>query len=389
MAGPRVVHVINRLERNGGAEVSLAQLLPHLQLLGVQNALVTLYPHQRGSRLDEVRDAGVHVVELNAPSLVGSFLPVLAAVRSARPDLVHATLFDATVAGLPAARSAGIPAALSVVNTVHSEATKAREARPWVRRCLRLAEVSVARWCACGVHALTSFAADSAVRELSVQPRQVRVIPRGRDRSLLGNPSADRRIAARATLGLGADDEVILNVARQEAQKAQHILVEAFAAVATRRPNAVLLIAGREGANSERVAAAVRASGVADRVRMLGARDDVPDLLCASDVFAFPSLWEGLGGSVLEAMAMKVPVVSSDLPPVAEVLAGTGVLVRPGQPAPLADALVDALDHREPAQARAEAAYERFEREYRIEGVARRTAEWYREIVSAHGRRRG
>ncbi|MGN6330785.1 MAG: glycosyltransferase [Motilibacteraceae bacterium] len=379
-----VVHVINRLSPTGGAEVSLSQLLPHLQDLGLRNTVLTIRPHHRGSRIPEVAAAGVRVVELDAPSLRQAIAPARRALRSLRPDLVHATLFDATVASLPAARTLGIPAVCSIVNAMHSPEAAVRERRRSVRLGLQAADAFLLRTCARQVHAITGYAAENAVKRLGLSRQKLVVIPRGRDRAALGEPGEERRKRVRQALGLDQDLELVLTVGRQEPQKAQHLLVEAFTRVAAKRPRSVLLIAGRDGNNTRRVRAAIQRSGVSNRIHLLGARDDVPDLLAAADVFAFPSLSEGLGGSVLEAMALAVPIVSSDLPPIAEVTAGTATLVPAGSAEFLAQALSRVLDDPEVATRRARCAYDRFEQEYRIERVAARTAEWYQRVLAPH-----
>jgi glycosyltransferase involved in cell wall biosynthesis len=79
---------------------------------------------------------------------------------------------------------------------------------------------------------------------------------------------------------------------------------------------------------------------------LLGHRSDVSDLLVAADVFVFPSLWEGLGGAVIEALALEVPIVASDLPALREVVIDgeNGVLVNPGEVSDLAEAIQTILN---------------------------------------------
>ena len=122
------------------------------------------------------------------------------------------------------------------------------------------------------------------------------------------------------TLGLSDTDEVIINLGRQEYAKGQDDLLRATARLAQDRPSLVLLIAGREGHSSSSLRALAGELGIANRVRFLGFREDVGDLLAASDVFAFPSLYEGLGGAVLEAMALSLPIVATRIGPLEEVL---------------------------------------------------------------------
>lgn len=85
----------------------------------------------------------------------------------------------------------------------------------------------------------------------------------------------------------------------------------------------------------------------------MGHRDDVPDLLAAADLFVFPSLFEGLGGALIEAMALGLPIVASDLDAVREVVdeGRNAVLVPPASSRALADAIVMVLDDRRKAAA--------------------------------------
>ena len=85
------------------------------------------------------------------------------------------------------------------------------------------------------------------------------------------------------------------------------------------------------------------------------------DLLCAADVFALPSRWEGLGSSLLEAMALEAPIVASHLPAVREVVTPeTATLISPGRSEALAQAIGDSLADRSSATARATRARQRF-----------------------------
>ena len=80
-----------------------------------------------------------------------------------------------------------------------------------------------------------------------------------------------------------------------------------------------LVLVGAPARSTEAVKARIARSGLDDRVQLLGHREDVGDLLVAADVFAFPSLYEGCGGTLIEAMALAVPIVASNIPPVREV----------------------------------------------------------------------
>ena len=121
--------------------------------------------------------------------------------------------------------------------------------------------------------------------------------------------SAQTRERVRRELGLG-DAFVLGHIGRFNLQKNHKRLVEIFAQTLRIRPNAVLLLIG-EGELEEQTRARVNELGVADQVRFLGVRSDIPELCMAMDVFVMPSLFEGLPVVGVEAQAAGVPCVFS------------------------------------------------------------------------------
>jgi len=122
------------------------------------------------------------------------------------------------------------------------------------------------------------------------------------------------------------------------------VLIEALPHVLRREPAARLVIAGR-GALRKRLEALAADHGVASKVRFAGLVSDVPRLLSAFDVFAFPSRWEGFGIALIEAMAAGLPVVASRTGGITEIVEDgvSGLLVAPGDPGELAAALARLL----------------------------------------------
>ncbi len=195
--------------------------------------------------------------------------------------------------------------------------------------------------------------------------RKVHVI--GNAPSALKLADARRAGAVRGALGIPPDAGVILFVGRLSAEKGCDRLIAAAPAVLSAAPATVFLVAGsgpEEAALHEQASRA----GVADRVRFLGARDDVGDLLAAADVFCLPSRRDAMSLALLEAMAAGRAVVASDIAGNRQlVTAGrTGVLVRPDDDGALAAALLRLLARRDEAQAIA--------REARAEAMSRHSA---------------
>ena len=120
----------------------------------------------------------------------------------------------------------------------------------------------------------------------------------------------ERRAAARKVLGLG-DELAVGHVGRvSPPQKTHPFLLRVFAELLKKRPDAVLHLAGAE--ENEELGVLSRELGIYDRVRWLGLRSDIPELLQTMDVFVFPSFYEGLPVAVVEAESAGLPVLMSD-----------------------------------------------------------------------------
>jgi glycosyltransferase involved in cell wall biosynthesis len=157
--------------------------------------------------------------------------------------------------------------------------------------------------------------------------------------------SPDAAPFPRADFGI-ADNAVVFGSAmRLTAQKNVPGLIDAFAQVAREVAEAVLVIAG-EGELREAAKARAAALGIADRVHLIGAREDMPRFYAMLDVFVLPSLYEGLPLALLEAMSMARTVVATRTGQVADVLDGLPAeLVPAGDPVALAEAMHRAISN--------------------------------------------
>ncbi|HZP65768.1 MAG TPA: glycosyltransferase [Rudaea sp.] len=180
----------------------------------------------------------------------------------------------------------------------------------------------------------------------------------------------------RSALGI-ADGAVVFGAAmRLTEQKNPLGLVDAFARVAAELPHAVLVVAG-DGPLRAETAARAEAHGVAGRVRLLGACDDLERIYATMDVFVLPSLYEGLPLALLEAMAAARQVVATRVGEVPAVLAGTeAILVAPADIDALAGAMLRAAMHSPPAASLRERAVKR----YSVARMAKVYEEVYRDV---------
>ena len=179
-----------------------------------------------------------------------------------------------------------------------------------------------------------------------IRPEKLITIPNGIDLDAFQSArSKNPSVHLRKQIGVDPDSIVIITVARLHPQKGHRYLLNAVPAVVAQAPKAVFVLVG-DGQLRGEIEESVIKRGIDRYVRILGRRDDVPDLLHISDLFVLPSLWEGMPNAVLEAMAAGLPVVATRVDGTPEVVMHgvTGLLVPPGDAAGLADAIIRVLN---------------------------------------------
>ena len=289
-----------------------------------------------GALLAVARAEGFRVVALplqRRVSLGGqfrAFRALLALIRAERPDMVHAHMPISGFLARLAARIAGVPV---IAYTCHGFLFN--QPGPWRRRAAGLAmEWIGGRFTDIFMTVSAEEAADA--RRLHLAAAAV-AIGNGRDPARF-HPDAAARARLRGELGVPEDRVVVAIVSRLVRHKGHPELLAAM------RDNAAELwvVGERLGSDhGEDLEAAFAEAGLGGRLRRLGYREDVAEILAAADIFALPSHFEGLPMSVIEAMLTGLPVVATDIRgPREQVVDGeTGFLVPPASVPPLAAAL--------------------------------------------------
>jgi len=356
---PKIMFVIDSLGA-GGAERSLVELLPHLHRAGADPLVVTLKPTEIGFEAD-ARSMGVRIVQIGEDRLVRRVKALRRLIKDEDPDLVHTTLFDADIAGRLAAAGCRATVSTSLVNTSYdSRRYDDPHITRWKLETARHIDGWTARHLCDRFHAISHAVKNASIDALGISPDSVTVIPRGRDRSRLGSPSEERRARVRNQLGLNPSGPVLLNIGRQEFQKGQQHLLEAVALLHEEYGDLVLLIAGREGNATADLKDTINRLNLGAYVRLLGHRTDVGDLLSSTDLFVFPSVYEGLGGVLIEAGLLRTAIVATDLPAIREIFGDDyPYLVAPADPVTLAASIDELLSNEKARNLAAERVYGR------------------------------
>lgn len=224
-----------------------------------------------------------------------------------------------------------------------------------------------------------SEAVKAQLTKAGVKPEGIEVIP-----SVSSQPQATSRERAevRKELGLSADGPVVIHVANYAEFKGQRYLARAAVEVLKQVPKVRFLFVGRD---TEKMKPLVSELGIESSVRLTGFRTDIPRLLGASDIFAFPSLQEAAGTALREAMAAGLPCIGSRTGGIAETLQDgvTGLLVEPANPSALAAALLRLLKNPEEARALAQTGKTFVEKNYSLQNASERMERFYERLLAA------
>jgi glycosyltransferase involved in cell wall biosynthesis len=368
----RVLYVVDHL-KVGGAQTHLVELLTRLDRGRFLPAVCALKKH--GDLVGTVQDLGVPVHDgglghtLAGAGGVRVVWRLARLLRAERVDLAHAYLFHPNVVTPVAARLAGTRAV--VVSKRSLDRYPGRGERLAVRLGNRLASRVLVN-----AEAIGRFVAG----EEGCPTAKMVLVPNGVSDETLG--FTGDRLAMRRQLGLLPDAPVAIALSRLAWKKGVRHLVEATPRLLEAVPNAYVLIAG-DGDLRDELATQARTLGVAERVRFLGTRRDALDLLHAADVFVMPSVVEGMSNALLEAMAVGLPVVATEVGGMPEVVVDgeTGLLVPPADPERLSAALAKLLLAPELGREMGSAGRRRIEQRYRVEQMVRGVERLYDELL--------
>ncbi|HLL16135.1 MAG TPA: glycosyltransferase, partial [Pyrinomonadaceae bacterium] len=225
---------------------------------------------------------------------------------------------------------------------------------PMKINALRWLDKATARWSNPNFVACSHFVRQSTMDRLGVAASRIRVIYNSVDpNTLLCTPDEPRSL--RRSLEIPQDAFVYVTVGRLEPPKGHAYLLRAFAGMAASRPHTYLIIVG-EGPLAADLTALAAELGVGARVRLLGRRKDVGACLEMSDAYVFPTLFEGFGIALVEAMFKGLPSAASRVGPIPEIIedGASGLLFAPGSVAELQATM--ATLHDDPARRRSLAA---------------------------------
>jgi glycosyltransferase involved in cell wall biosynthesis len=373
----RICHV-TKATGVAGSEKHLLTLLTGLDKAKYQVTLVLLV--ERDKPLDDyVQRFEERGIQVKRVLIRGDIDPLLVwrlyrLLREGNHDLVHTHLIHADLYGTLAAKLAGAPI---IVSTKHND--NAFRRHPFYALLDRLASKFADKIIVISDHLKRFF-----VEIERLDPRKMTRIYYGLDAGWVEGQSSKtaRPISIQEELGIPPDTPLAGIIARLNPQKGHTYLVTAFAKVVDSLPEARLLIVG-DGNLREDLERQTKELRITRRVTFTGWRDDIPRIMAALNLLILPSLWEGFGLVLLEAMVMGKPIVASRVSAIPEIVVDgvTGLLVPPRDPEAMAKAIIALLQDKEQAEAMGLTGRERVERSFSVEMMVQQAEALYEALI--------
>jgi glycosyltransferase involved in cell wall biosynthesis len=391
----RILHVTNSLG-TGGAERLLVDIARLIDRGRFSMSVCCTGPD--GPAREALERAGCDVTVLDRTRRSSVLLPLFCAdvlriaagivrtIRKVRPHVVHSHL-EANYIAPYCAKASGVR---GVVSSFHSSVLFARRGKYSLRNAARRAVLRGVGRTADFLVAGSRFAAASAAAACGVPGDRVRVIHNAVDVSLMERTPASPRI--REELGLAKETRLVATLGTLKEPKNHGLLIRGMSLLCRERSDVACLIIGRGPEEYVKKLIALRDQlGLESKVFLLGYRRDAYAILKACDLMVLPSLWEGLPVAALEAMACRVAVLLSDIPPHRELVEnGTdGWLFRSGDEAALAEKMSRALERPDLRLRLAAAGFEKVRTLYDSERMVRRYEDLYAACAAGDGPARG
>ena len=374
----RILH-ISKMKGVSGSENHLLTLLAHLDKSRFEVELCILAESDHIPLLQnyasQLEAAGVHVVFQKMrrhidERLIGN---LCAYIKRKQIQIVHTHLIHADVYGTIAAKLAGVPV---IISSQHND-DQFRHSLPmiWLNRLLARWQtkiIVISDWVGKFLQEVEGIPAEKITRiHYGLDPKPIEA---------LADPAYIRQ---QFQIPDGAP--VIGTIGRLTAQKGQTYLLDAARLLKSDFPNLRVVVIG-DGELRHDLEAQAKTLDITDNVIFTGLRSyhEAMRLLSGMDVFVFPSLWEGFGLVLLEAMALKKPIVASNVSAIPEsVLDGkTGLIVPPRQAEAIAEALRALLRDFEKAEKMGVAGFQRLQAAFAVENMVTATANLYMQFAA-------
>ncbi|KRB81871.1 hypothetical protein ASE07_24145 [Noviherbaspirillum sp. Root189] len=348
----------------GGAENQVVGLADRFASLGHRVLVISM----TGNSFVLPRSPAVRIQSLDMPKTVKGFVSAYRCarhyLREFKADVVHSHMVHANVFARLLRLTTDMPRLICTAHSINEGGNA------------RMLAYRLTDWLADMTTSVSDIGMNIYIQQRAARPHKISTVHNGIDCQLF-RFSASARERIRQSLDVPEGMQLILAVGRMTEAKDYGNLLQAMSNVLAQRRNCMLCIAGDGELRSVHESQA-RSLGIASRVRFLGLRRDIPDLMSAADLFVLSSAWEGLPLVVGEALACERLVVSTDAGGIREWLGDAGHIVPVMDANALANAMLHALSlDRHDREIQGRIGRERVLAHYSMEAVVERWLQMY------------
>lgn len=369
----------------GGAEKSNSELWYFLVKNGVTLKVIVLEHRQNGIE-KEILENGFDVTFIDNQNFWKQVKSIAKIVDEFKPNIVHSVLYRAAIRTRLAKLRTSFFNVESLVNCSYDPIRFSDpKVNSWALHLYRFIDKITQIKGTDKFIAITNEVKLHYVQNLKINPAKIDVIFRGRKVNSYIERQAECRKSLMTELNFHQDDIIITHVGRQEFQKGHLELLKAVKSIDDQLLTAKVkfVCCGRDGNNTEDIKSFLSDNKIKTNVLFLGHRHDVNQILAASDIFVFPSKYEGLGGSLIEAQAAGLPIVCSNIKVFEEVVNKTenALMYQLGDSDDLARKLLKVINSKELREKMGKVSLLNFEAKFQLENVNLQVLESYKKFI--------
>jgi len=332
----KILFILDRIDKGGGAQRATLNIIKHLNRKKFQPALLLINAEKKY----EYTEDNTLLIGLNKKKVRSSIFKLAAVIRAQKPDIVFSTMTYLNALVYLSTKLL-INKPKLVMRSATIESSNIAEIEPFVVRLL----AGKAYRSAAGVIVMTEAMSKDLIENLDADPMKLKIIPNMADIPLIKEKSLEKL----KDVSIRKESKPLIGaMGRLSVEKGFDILLKAFSEYTLKKPAKLLIIGeGSERGELERLAGDL---GVKREVIFAGHQDNPYPLLKECDLFVLPSRYEGFPNALLEAMALGIPVIASDVRsgPSDIITPGlNGILITPESDKELLEAMERVLSNRE------------------------------------------
>jgi len=313
----KILYLITGL-KTGGAEIVLYNLVKNIDKKKFEPVVVSIIPIAEIGK--KIQDSGIRVLSLSAkfkynPLIIFRLISIF---KKEKPQILHSFLFHSIFLGRIVGKTCKVPI---IISSIHSE---------YIGGFLRNRLLQITDSLDDVVTIVSQKASETMLKSKTVSSNKLLVIYNGIDLNKFIFQDKKAREEIRKELNLKKDDKVLISIGRLFEAKGYPYLIEAIKILKSKYPDIKLLIIG-EGEEKNKLETQIRGLNLEKNIFLLGRKENVSNYLNASDIFVLASLWEGFGLAIVEAMACGLPVITTNVGGIPEIIKDkiSGLLVNP------------------------------------------------------------